>query len=335
LLFPTWPWMHSGGAIIGRKQSVKLPPQAGSASGAIQVPITPQQLTRWAAQAGLKLACNDLDSVATKIADCLEWYPLWAITEQQRDSPAPMRNWCNQVSIQAHDLLFALGLGSVKRQVGPILDAQMLLDVGWDQKGDKDAYAIHQLDRLAQFVVPDRWREYQDGGQQPTGRDVFGSLGYQRLAACLRLLETLAVRAAEYYGRIEQPGGKGRGGSRLDLFIDLSRAYRELFGALPAVARQRRQDDADSFKNSGPSWRFFRLVLEHVHATSKQELDRPDIGVSEERAQWMELSKVASAMSGIAGEGDPLAHLLRESAKAVRAADKRQAARQATQESSE
>lgn len=87
-----------------------------------------------------------------------------------------MRNWCNQVSIQAHDLLFALGLGSVERQVGPILDAQMLLDVGWNQKDDKDAYAIHQLDRLAQFVAPDRWQERQDDGQQPTGQDILGSL---------------------------------------------------------------------------------------------------------------------------------------------------------------
>jgi len=281
------------------------------------------------------VACNDMDSVAAKISESLEWYPVWAIVEQQRDSPAPMRNWCNQVSGQAHDLLFALGLGLVKRQVGPSLDAQMTLNVGWDQKSDKDAFEIHQMDRLVRFVVPDRWRERQDDGQQPTGRDVFGSLGYQRLIACLRLLEILAGRAAEYHGRIEQPGGKGRGSSRLDLFINLSRAYRELFGALPTVARQRRQGDADSFKNSGPSWRFFQLLLEHVHAVSKQELDRPATGASEERAQWVELSKVALAASGMAGEGDPMAHLLRDSAKTVRAADKRQAARQATQASSE
>ena len=280
------------------------------------------------------MTCNGLDSVAERITDTLEYYPLSALIEQRREAQAPIRNWCNQVSEQVNDLLFALGLGPAERGSGAHRDAQLHLTPGWDQKDQNDGYALHQLDRLAALAAPEHWRQRLDDGSGTTGRDVFGNSEYCRLAAALRLVETLAARAAEYHGRIEAPGGKGRGGARLGLFIDLSRAYRDLFGALPTVARQRRQDDSDSFRNTGPSWRFFRLLLDHVQATAQQELDRlsPD-GADDVRAGWVELVKAASTASGMAGEGDPLAHLLRTSANIIRAADKRQAARDEAQKS--
>ena len=321
---------------MGRKQRVNLPPTAGSASGAVILPITAGHLTDWAKGAGLNLACNDLDSVAQKVKDCLEWYPLWSLSEQRREAPAPMRDWCKQVSGQARDLLFALGMGPAERGTGAHQDALLNLAPGWDQRNKKDRFALHQLGRQAYLAVPDRWRQLQSEGGATPGRGVFGNAGYERLVASLRLLETLSARAAAYHGFIKTPGGKGRGGARLGLFIDLSRAYRDLFGALPGLTRQRKlalepacnPDAPDSFKNAGPAWRFFQLLLDHVHTVASQELAQLPAGetgteAAEVRAQWHELVKVASTASGMDGEGDPLAHLLRTSGSTIKAADRR------------
>ena len=321
---------------MGRKQRVSLPPPAGSSSGAVILPITVGQLANWAKGAGLDLTCDDLDSVAQKVTDALEYYPMWALLEQRREAPALMRDWCKQVSGQARDLLFAFGMGSAERGTGAHRDAMLNLAPGWDQKNEKDRSALHQLDRQAYLAVPDRWRQLQSEGRETPGRDVFGNAGYERLAASLRLLETLSARAAAYHGFIKVPGGKGRGGARLGLFIDLSRAYRDLFGALPGLTRQRKPaleparnpDAPDSFTNAGPAWRFFRLLLDHVHTVANQELAQLPAGetgteAAEVRAQWDELVKAASTASGMAGEGDPLAHLLRTSGSKIKAADGR------------
>lgn len=327
---------------MGRKRRVNLPPSAGSASGAVVLPITADQLAGWAKDAGLHLTCNDLNRMAEKVTDALESYPMWALLEQRRDAPAAMREWCKQVSEQARNLLFALGMGPAERRTGAHRDALLNLHPGWDQRDKKDGFALHQLGRQAYLAVPDRWRQLQSEGRATPGRDVFGNAGYERLAASLSLLETLSARAAAYHGRIEVPGGKGRGSARLGLFIDLSRAYRDLFGALPGLTRQRKPaleparnpDAPDSFSNAGPAWRFFRLLLDYVHSVASQELARLPAGftgndAAEVQAQWAELIKAASAASGMAGDGDPLAHLLRASANSIRAADKRRAADEA------
>ena len=313
---------------MGRKRCVKLPPPAGSASGAVMLPITADQLADWAKGARLHLTCNDLDAVAEKVTDALEFYPMWALLEERRDAPAPMRDWCKQVSEQARDLLFALGMGLAESGTGAHRDALLHLHPGWDQKDKEDGFALHQLGRQAYLAVPDRWRQLQSEGRATPGRDVFGNAGYERMAASLRLLETLSARAAAYQGRIEVPGGKGRGGARLDLFIDLSRAYRELFGALPGLTRQRKPT-LEPARNP-----VFRLLLDHVHTVASQELARLPASATgkdaaEVQAQWGKLVKVASTASGMAGDGDPLAHLLRASANTIRAADKRRAADEA------
>ncbi len=313
-----------------------LPPLAGSASVVVLLPITADQIVNWAAKAKLHVTCDSLDNVAEQIKDILEWYPQWALIEQRREPPAPIRDWCNQVSEQANDLLFALGLGPAERGSQAHQNALQHLNPGWGQKDQKDGYALLQLDRLAALAAPEHWRQRLDDSWGTTGRDVFGTSEWTRLTAALRLVESLAARAAKYHARIEAPGGKGRGGARLGLFIDLSRAYKDLFGALPTVARQRRQDDPDSFRNTGPSWTFFRLLLDHVQATALQELERlPPNETNDVRAGWMELVKAASTASGMGGEGDPLMHLLRDSAKEIRNADKRQAARDQGQKSAE
>lgn len=322
---------------MGRKQGIKPPPPAGAASGAVHLPITADQLAGWATEAGLSIMCGDLEDMAERITHCLEWYPLWDLIKKRRSALAARRDWCNQVSKQAHDLLFALGFGPVGRTSPGFQDTLAVLNVGWDQK---DSLQLHQLDRQARLAVPDRWHELLQEGQQPTGQDVFGLVGHKRLAASLRLLETLAARAAEYHGKNKQPGGKGRGSARLRLFTDLSRLYREMFGKLPTITRHRRKDDPDSYRSGGPSWRFFRLLLDHVRKAAEEGLALLPAGdsagnIGELRAQWLKLSEAASTASGIAGEGDPLAHLIWDSVRAVRAADKRKAPRAEAQKSSE
>ena len=319
---------------MGRNRRVSLPPSAGSAGGAVLLPIMAGQLAVWASAAGLHLTCDDLDSVAEMITDCLEWYPLWALIEHRRASQAPIRDWCNQVSEAAKNLLYVLGLGPAQHGTKVHQDALLHLTAGWNQKDEKDRYALQQLARLALQATPDRWQQRLSEGREIAGREAFGNDEYQRLAASLRLIETLSARAAEHHGHIELPGGKGRGSTRLGLFVNLSRAYRELFGALPTITRKRRQDDADSYRNAGPSWRFFLLLLTHVSAVAQHELDHlPSDGAADMRACWEELKKVASVASGLAGEGDSLAHLLRTSTKAIQAADKRRAAKDKAQES--
>lgn len=208
--------MHGESTEMGRTQGIKPPPPAGSASGAVHLPITSDQLAGWAIEAGLSIMCDDLESVAVRITDCLEWYPLRGLTEKRRAAPAAKRDWCNQVSAQARNLLFALGFGPVERSSPGFQDTLMILPFGW---GQKENFQLHQLNRQARLAVPDRCHELLQKGQQPTGQDVFGLVGYERLAASLRLLEALAARAADYHGEGKQPGGKGRGSARLSLSL--------------------------------------------------------------------------------------------------------------------
>ena len=308
---------------MSRKRQPKRFPKSGEASGAISIQLTADDLKRWADHAGLEIKCRRLAAVAEIMRDKIEWYPLWSLSQNNREAAAIRRDACRDLTDQVDALLFRLGLENEHGRHGASFrDCHSALNPAlWDQaQKDSDAH-LNGLARISRRIDQEAWDRLSQGGRTPALTEVFDTQYFERLAASLHALKILAQHASLRHHDAIRPGGVGRGAERDQLFLHLARLYRFTFGRLPTLSRTRRQDDPDSLRNAGKSWTFFRAMLLDLGDQVTAQLDRASIPLKEdERAQLEKLKELATAANGLAGEGDPLSHLLDEASRTIREA---------------